>query len=132
MVHLAIFTQPYLDLILLSRKTIESRFSKHKIAPYLKVNTGDLVLMKESGGLILGEFTVGEVNYYNNIQQPETIKQIKSFSNKIFSDVDPNFWESRNQAQYATLIEVVSPVKYDKALKRTQKKSGDRRSWIVL
>ena len=32
--HLGIFTEPYLTYMLDGKKTIESRFSKNKIAPY--------------------------------------------------------------------------------------------------
>ncbi len=43
--HLAIFTQPWLDLILEGKKTIDSRFTKVLFAPYGKIDVGDLVYM---------------------------------------------------------------------------------------
>jgi len=50
--HLAIFNPPFLELILERRKTIEGRFSKVRCAPFGAVQEGDVVLMKESGGLV--------------------------------------------------------------------------------
>ena len=64
-VHLAIFQQPFLDRILEGKKTIESRFSKVKCSPYGVVDIGDLVLMKKTGGLVLGEFIVSKVESFD-------------------------------------------------------------------
>lgn len=35
-------------MVLNGKKTIESRWSMHKIAPYDKENIGDLILLKET------------------------------------------------------------------------------------
>lgn len=59
--HLAIFTQPYLDLILSGEKTIESRFGVRRSIPYNKVKERDKIIMKESSGMLKGEFTAGKV-----------------------------------------------------------------------
>lgn len=49
MKHIAIFRQPFFDMVLCGEKTIESRWSKNKIAPYHRVNIGDDILLKLSG-----------------------------------------------------------------------------------
>ena len=46
-VHLAILLEPYLQYILDGTKTVESRFSKNRIAPYNMVEPGDVVLLKK-------------------------------------------------------------------------------------
>ena len=46
MKHLAILRQPFFDMVLNGEKTIESRWSMNKIAPYKKVNIGDEILLK--------------------------------------------------------------------------------------
>ena len=56
--HRAILAKGWIDPILEGAKTIESRFTKVRCAPYGKVNTGDLVYMKECGGPVKGHFTV--------------------------------------------------------------------------
>jgi len=57
--HLAILTEPYLSLLLAGQKMIESRWMKHKIAPYGQAQTGDLVYVKKSSGPVMASFRVG-------------------------------------------------------------------------
>jgi len=57
--HLAVFTEPYLSLLLQGKKTVESRWMRNKIAPYGKVHSGDLVYVKKSGGPVMASFRVG-------------------------------------------------------------------------
>ncbi|MGH2749409.1 MAG: ASCH domain-containing protein [Actinomycetota bacterium] len=61
--HLAIFVEPYLSLILDGLKTIESRFSMYRLAPFDKVARGDWILLKHSGGPIVGMCDVSTVRY---------------------------------------------------------------------
>lgn len=67
--HLAIFTGPFLDLVLEGKKTIESRFSKVRCAPYGVATEGDIVLMKKAGGLVIGKFTVSRAETFNNLRR---------------------------------------------------------------
>jgi len=129
--HLAIFKQPYLDLILAGTKTIESRFSQKRIAPFGKINIGDIVIMKVSGGLVLGEFEVSKVMSFSNLNNQKW-NEIKKYSKEICSDQDSDFWKKRLNAKYATLIGIQNVVRYKKARQCTEKKSNDRRAWIVL
>lgn len=46
MKHIAILRQPYFNIVLNGEKTIESRWSMHKVTPYGKVNIGDEILLK--------------------------------------------------------------------------------------
>ena len=64
-VHLAIFVEPYLELVLAGKKTIESRFSANRCPPYNAVKKGDLLLLKRSGGPVVGVATVGQVWSYD-------------------------------------------------------------------
>ena len=41
MKHIAILKQPFFNMVLNGEKTIESRWSMHKVAPYNKVSVGD-------------------------------------------------------------------------------------------
>ena len=65
--HLAILTPGWIDLILDGSKTIESRFTKVRCAPFGKVHEGDSVYLKESGGLVKGMFRVAEVETFENL-----------------------------------------------------------------
>ena len=71
MKHLAIFKGDGAEKILTGKKTIESRFSKNKIAPYGVVSAGDLVYMKLSGGAIIGQFRVKKVIYYDDPERAD-------------------------------------------------------------
>ena len=65
--HLAILSPGWIELILDGSKTIESRFTKVRCAPFRKVHEADSVYLKESGGLVKGMFTVAEVETYENL-----------------------------------------------------------------
>ena len=75
--HLADFRQFFLDLILAGKKTIESRFSQKKIAPYGQISKGDLIKMKEI--------------------------KIK-YGKEMVADAGSLFWKKRSKAKFATLI----------------------------
>ncbi len=63
--HLAIFVEPYLGLLLEGKKTIESRWSRHGIAPYGRIAKGDLVYVKKSGGPVVASFVVRHYASYH-------------------------------------------------------------------
>ena len=49
-VHLAVFSEPYLSFVLDGVKTVESRFSRVRCAPFQQIRSGDIILVKQSGG----------------------------------------------------------------------------------
>lgn len=126
--HLAILCQPFLDLILSGQKTIETRFTQVKCAPFQKVKTGDIILLKETGGLVLGEFTAGKVEYFDDMS-PVKIEALKAFSKEIAADAVEDFWTPRLKAKYVSFIHVTHVKKYEKPLPFVKK---DRRAWVVL
>lgn len=124
--HLAILVNPYLQLVLDGQKTIESRFSINRRAPYAKVQQGDVVLFKQSGGPILGIGAVEESLFYQ--LTPETLQKIRTkFAQELCVD-DPAFWANRASAAFATLLRLqhvrsISPITYTKR---------DQRAWVIL
>jgi len=125
-IHLAIFVKPYLDLVLNGRKTIESRFSSRRIIPYERVNSGDVVLLKESGGDIVGLCRIAYAWFYKlDIHSWQTIRE--EYTQALCAQ-DPDFWEKRKAASFATLMQLcqvhkISPIKISKR---------DRRGWVCL
>ena len=123
--HVAIFKKPYLELILNGTKTMESRFSKIKCDPYLRVGLGDIILMKKSGGDIIGLFTVEKALCYE--LNPELLRRIKiDYGDSLCIDAD--FIKAKENSKYVTLIAIdeilkINPIKFEKA---------DRRAWIVF
>jgi len=124
--HLAILVEPYLQFILDGKKTIESRFSIHRCAPYRHVNKGDIILLKRSGGPVVGLCQASDAWFYRlDAESWTTIK--KDFATAICAQ-GSDFWATREVASFATLIRIknvrsIDPIKYVKR---------DRRGWIVL
>jgi hypothetical protein len=127
--HLAIFTPPFLDLILDGKKTIEGRFSKVRCAPFESVEEGDVVLMKKSGGLVQGAFVVAKVETFRNLNS-EALKNLETaYSEGLCASADPLYWERRKDCKYATLLHVGKFQRFEKPFPFPKK---DRRGWVVL
>ena len=126
-VHLAILLEPYLQYILDGTKTVESRFSKNRIAPYKMVETGDVVLLKKAATRsISGVCLVRKVWFYQ--LNPDTWSEIRDGFSKALRADQSSFWERRETAQFATLMRVgevhhLPPIEIPKR---------DRRGWVIL
>ena len=127
-VHVAIFSEPYLTLLLNGSKKIESRFSINKISPYGRIFKGDLVLVKKGGGPVVALFIAGDVNFFSglNVNKLKAIED--QYSERICSGVDPLFWKNRENSKFATLIEVglvkeINPFIVNKS---------DRTAWSIV
>ena len=127
-IHLAIFSEPFATLVLEGEKIVESRFSINKVSPYGKVTKGDLIVIKKSGGPVVGFFTVDDVKYFSNVTA-KTKKSIESnYGYRIGTHHDPEFWKSRQKANYITLLHVerlkkITPFFIEKK---------DRMAWVVI
>lgn len=125
-IHLAVFVEPFLQFLLDGRKTVESRFSIHRRPPFGCVKSGDLVLIKESGGPIVAVVEISHVWYYQlDSGAWEMIR--KRFAKQLCVD-DPEFWENKASSYFATLmqlgrVERLNPLACAKR---------DRRGWVVL
>lgn len=128
--HLAIFTQPWLDLILVGKKTIDSRLAKVRCAPYGRINDGDVVYMKESAGPIKGQFTVSKVETFEDLTQ-EILRNINEhYHQEIFVNLRfQKFSEKWFTSKYATLIHVDNVIAYRKPFYYPRK---GRTAWIFL
>ena len=123
-IHIAILQKHYLELILLGQKTIESRLSKKKIAPYQKVVGGDLILFKESGGEILAIAEVKKCWYYQN---PDIDWCKRKFNPLVCGTSD--YWESKRDAKYASFILISGLYQFPQPIQFTKK---DGRGWVVF
>jgi hypothetical protein len=124
--HLAILVNPYLQRLLDGQKTIESRFSIQRRAPYEQVQAGDVVLLKQSGRPIRGIGLVSQVWFYE--LTPPVLQHIQTtYADELGID-DPGFWAARTTASFATLMRLdhVSPIAPIVFTKR------DQRAWVVL
>jgi len=124
-IHLAIFTEPFLSMVLSGEKTIESRFSRIRCAPYGEINSGDVILLKEVAGPISGLALARQIWCYDLGVEP--IDRIRHrFGAGIRAD--DAFWSSRASALYATLIELDAPA----SIEPLSCDKRDRRGWVSL
>jgi hypothetical protein len=125
-VHLAVLVEPYLEWILQGRKTMESRFSLRRVAPYGAVRVGDLLTLKHSSGPIVGMCRVAHVEFFE--LDASTREQIRSRYSVPLCAENAAFWEVRAQFRYATLMQLTD------VRRLTPYACGkrDRRGWVVL
>jgi ASC-1-like (ASCH) protein len=116
--HLAILREPYLSLVLVGRKTIESRFVRTRRPPYRAASAGDALILKRSSGPVLGIALVEKASFHE--LAPSTLAKIKEeFSHALA--VPNRFWKEKARARYATLLH--PPIACAKT---------DRQPWVVL
>lgn len=126
-VHLAILVEPYLEFILNGSKTVESRFSRSRIAPFGVVNSGDVVLLKGSAAkMVSGICVVRKVWFYR--LNSDNLQLIKGdFGTALRAD-GSSFWEERKAARFATLMRIAEVYR----LPPIEVPKRDRRGWVVL
>lgn len=107
MEHLAIMTKGYIEKILSCEKTIESRFSQNKISPYGRISAGETVFMKESGKEVSAAFDVADVIFFDDLTEEKILKIKTQYGKEICADEE--FWKSKKDAKYATLIFIKNP-----------------------
>lgn len=125
--HLAILREPYLTLILVLEKTIESRFTKVMALPYGRVSVGDRILLKKSGGLVVGEAYILKVMYFRDLSREKILELAEKYKNEL--RITPEFLQSKLDSKYITLIWLERVKRFDTPY--TFKKN-DQRSWIIL
>lgn len=125
-IHLAIFVEPFLQYVLDGKKTVESRFSVNRCAPYRRVHPGDAIVLKRSGGPVVAICEVTQAwDYELDLTSWQEIRV--QFTNALCAQ-DPSFWTDRKDASYATLLRIdhVTPLVPLVCAKQ------DRRGWVVL
>lgn len=124
-IHLAVMVEPFLSYILDGKKSIESRFSKHAIAPFYQIEPGDLVLLKLTGGPVIGCFDTDTVEFVA-LNKDEHDRLRRCYSTAICADDE--FWRARQDKRYATLVGVLNV----RMLEPAPVAKSDRRGWVVL
>lgn len=126
--HLAIYdSRELINKVFQGVKTIDGRFSTERTVPYEKIKKGDLILLKLSGGKILGEVRVANVLFYDHLEGERIGRLRKEYGKELA--VDNDFWQRYRKAKYASIIFLTNPERYLIALKYPK---HDRRGWVVL
>jgi len=124
--HLGVFNQPYLDFVLCGRKTVESRFSAVRCAPYDRVTKGDVLIVKAASGPVVGLCLIEHVwSYRLDAASWKFVR--RSFTQQLCAE-DPEFWSSRTHANFATLMRITRPTAVDGIACEKR----DRRGWVVI
>jgi hypothetical protein len=124
--HLAIMTGPYLDRLLDGTKTIESRFSRNRVAPFERVASGDVIFFKQAAGPITAVGLAGIVHHIDLGIVP--LHQVADQYGAAIAPAEASFWSDRVGARYATLVTMLDVIRTDPV--PVQKR--DRRGWVVL
>jgi predicted transcriptional regulator len=126
--HLAIFSGGLAEAVLNGRKTVDFRFSKAKIAPYLKLQKGDIVLIKNVSEPVIGQVEVDNVLYFDNLSGGQ-LRKIKSEYLEDSAIDQASFDNYRAGSKYFSIIFFKHPRRFICPLK-TDKKG--RSGWRVL
>ncbi len=126
MKHIAILRQPFFNMVLSGEKTIESRWSQNKCAPFNKVKVGDTIYIKQTGCAVTATAKVKDVKYYN--LTPEIVEQIRiKYGKQIGTDKFED-WKSTLNKKYCTLIWLSDVTK----IKPMPVKRSNGAGWILL
>lgn len=124
--HLVILKKAYLDLVLSGEKTIESRLTRAKTAAFGRVQVGDTLFLKASGGPVGATAAVAEVKYYPNLTRSQIVRIRQRYGREIGgSDA---IWEALMDRKCGFLVWLadvrpIEPVRIEKK---------DCRAWVVL
>lgn len=113
MKHIAILRQPFYDMVISGTKTIESRWSMNRCAPFNKIKVGDIIYIKQTGKPVTAKAVAKKVKFYN--LTPEIVEEIRVKYGKFIGTDKFEDWQSTLNKKYYTLIwldkvEKISPI----------------------
>jgi ASC-1-like (ASCH) protein len=133
--HLAIMSKGFLNKILDGKKTIESRWTMFRRAPYERVMTGDKIFFKFSGGKIVASAVVKNTIFY---QRPAQDAEIKILITKHWYDLGfdsraeaMKFAEEKKNKKYVSVIQL-EHIRRVEPFKISKKGYGSQCSWITV
>ncbi|HYE01691.1 MAG TPA: ASCH domain-containing protein [Phycisphaerales bacterium] len=100
--HVAVVTRACLDAILSGEKTIESRLSRTRCAPFGRVSVGDSVYFKQSSGPFRARATVRRVKAFHGLSAAG-VARLRSLYNAGVRG-SPAYWRTKRDAGFATMI----------------------------
>lgn len=125
--HLVVLREPYLSRILDGTKTMESRFTKKRIAPFGRVEPGDVLFLKESAGPLRGMAIVSKVESLGPLGDDEVSRLFRTHQHAL--QLSPEWEKYKAHSNYATLISFSSVCRLETPLQIVK---TDRRPWVVL
>lgn len=124
--HIAVFRNPFLDLVLRREKTIESRLSITRTPPYGRVAAGDVLFLKEVSGPLLGLASVARVEEKGPVTPRELVSLLQGHERGLA--LDDAWIRAKSRSRYVSLFFLDKVIRI--APRRLEK--TDRRGWVVL
>jgi hypothetical protein len=88
--------------LLSGRKRIESRLSRSRRLPFGRIDVGDAVHFKLSGGSVIGTAHVKHVRHFDCLT-PQRVHALQRQYNQAIC-APPAYWRARRHCRYAVLI----------------------------
>lgn len=110
MVHVAIVHRRIARELLSGRKSVESRLSSRRIAPFGLVSAGDRIYFKVSGGPFFATATVEHVEDYTSLTPTKVRLLARLYRAAVRAT--PDYWRSKRDARFGTfmLLSMLTPV----------------------
>jgi ASC-1-like (ASCH) protein len=102
MIHIAVLLQPYLDLILQGKKTVECRLTKDARDPFENIEAGERIYFKLSAGRFAAAAIADHVMFESNLT-PKRVNELRRDYNDLICG-DATYWNWKRTARYCTLI----------------------------
>ncbi len=106
MIHVAILKPGYIRDILAGTKTVESRLTKTNQPPHGRVQPGERLFLKASGGPFMATALVAEVLSWDNLSPAEVRRIEKQHRHAIGGD--DAYWQAKRDSRFATLIRLAA------------------------
>lgn len=127
--HIAILHARYLDAILAGAKTIESRLSRARGLPFGIVAPGDTIYFKQSSGPVRAVARVSGVSSFEDLRPEDVLTLARRYREAVGAGEE--YWESRRDCRYATLIWLADVRACDHA-PGFARRAGARSAWFAL
>jgi len=124
--HLAVMRQPFLDCVVDGRKTIESRLTRNRVAPFGLVAPGDAIVFKLAGGPLRGAAVVDAVRSIGPVQWPVLAAAVREMYSELMMTDD--WLELKQGSHYGSFLRLATPIK----LPSVTIAKTDRRPWVTL
>lgn len=126
-IHVAILRKPYLDAILQGEKSIESRLTRNRQPPFGRIEPGERLFIKQSGGPFRAIARAAAVEQHEDLT-PDDIRALQRHYASTVGDA-PAYWRSKATSRYAVFITLadVEPIDVGPAYH-----ANGYRAWHVL
>lgn len=124
--HLVILKRPYIDAILIGRKTVESRLYRTRHKWLSQINAGDKLFLKASSGPVMATATAAAVKRFENLTPSQIVKLKRQYNQHIAGSRE--YWREKMSSRFGILVWLkgVQPI----APRFIRK--FDWRAWVVL